>query len=69
MTALVVGALVAVIVGLPLQVGLLFGSVVAATDPFAVVLFTLVVQGLTLPLLLRRLGLVRPLRRPAAAAV
>ena len=37
MTALVVGALVAIIVGLPLQVGLLFGSVVAATDPVAVV--------------------------------
>ena len=37
MTALVVGALVALIVGLPLQVGLLFGSVVAATNQVAVV--------------------------------
>ncbi len=36
-TALVVGALVAVLVGLPLPIGLLFGSVVAATDPVAVV--------------------------------
>jgi len=36
-TALVVGALVAVLLGLPLPIGLLFGSVVAATDPVAVV--------------------------------
>ena len=36
-TALVVGMLVALIVGLPLPIGLLFGSVVAATDPVAVV--------------------------------
>ncbi len=36
-TALVVGGLVALLVGLPLPIGLLFGSVVAATDPVAVV--------------------------------
>lgn len=37
LTALVVGGLVALFVDLPLPVALLFGSVVAATDPIAVV--------------------------------
>lgn len=36
-TALVVGVIVAVVLHLPLPIGLLFGSVVAATDPVAVV--------------------------------
>jgi monovalent cation:H+ antiporter, CPA1 family len=37
LTALVVGGLVAIVLNLPLVVGLLFGSLVAATDPVAVI--------------------------------
>ena len=36
-TALIVGVVVAIALGLPIPIGLLFGSVVAATDPVAVV--------------------------------
>ena len=36
-TAVIVGGVVAMVLGLPLVVGLLFGSIVAATDPVAVI--------------------------------
>jgi monovalent cation:H+ antiporter, CPA1 family len=36
-TAVIVGAVVALALGLPLRVGLLFGSIIAATDPVAVI--------------------------------
>jgi monovalent cation:H+ antiporter, CPA1 family len=37
LTAFVVGGIVAIVLNLPLVVGLLFGSLVAATDPVAVI--------------------------------
>jgi CPA1 family monovalent cation:H+ antiporter len=45
-TTLLVGGIVAVVLGLPLPVALLFGSLVAATDPVAV---TAVLKEMTLP--------------------
>lgn len=45
-TTLIVGGIVAVVLGLPLQTALLFGSLVAATDPVAVIA---VLKDLALP--------------------